>query len=287
MDNQLIPYFGKMAMNKITAEAIEGWFDYMIGQKYQNTYTNRVYCTLKIMMAEAVARKVLASDPTASLTSLVNDRREIKIITQEEFKALFVTDWKRVWKGDRIVYTANKLAALTGMRTSEVIGLKGEYVFDDHLYLCKQFDKYGYRDTKTKDKNNIPLPPDMATELQELILMNGQGFVFSDDGGAAPISHWAMYAGFKRALNAIGINDEQIAERRLHLHAWRHFCDTELLKAGIAVSKVQAITGHKTERMTERYCHFDPNDFTEVREAQEALMQPKGKVLPMPEQGTA
>jgi integrase len=310
--NRLLPSFGSMPMNKITPEEIENWLDAMAEEGYQNTYTNTILGTLKTMMIEAVARKIITVNPTANLEKLVNDRKDIKIITREEFKALFVKDWKKVWDNDRISYTANKLAALTGMRSSEILGLRGEYVFDDHLYLCKQFDEYGYRDTKTKDKHNIPLTGNMIRDLKELTAMNGEGFVFSLDGGVTPICRRTMYDDFHRALNRIGIKDEEIADRHLHLHAWRHFCNTELQKAGISIPKVQSVTGHKSDRMTEWYCHFDPNEFGEIRKAQDALLQPgpekktdkgnkpikpepvkrtaasrKAKVLPFPETGQA
>jgi integrase len=247
----------------------------MAEEGYQNTYTNTIPGTLKTMMIEAVARKIITVNPAASMEKLVNDRRNIKIITREEFKALFVKDWKRVWDNDRISYTANKLAALTGMRSSEVLGLRGEYVFDDHIYLCRQYDEYGYRDTKTKDKHNIPLTGDMIHDLKELKAMNGGGFLFSLDGGNAPVCRRTMYDDFHRALNRIGIDDDEISERHLHLHAWRHFCNTELQKAGVSIPKVQSVTGHKSDRMTEWYCHFDPNEFGEIRRAQDALLQPE------------
>jgi integrase len=273
LKNRLLPYFGKMPVNKITPEEIENWLDAMAEEGYQNTYTNTILGTLKTMMIEAVARKIITFNPTANMEKLVNDRKAIKIITPEEFKKLFVEDWKRVWDNDRISYTANKLAALTGMRSSEILGLKGEYIFDDHIYLCKQYDEYGYRDTKTKDKHNIPLTGDMINDLKELKAMNGGGFVFSLDGGHEPVCRRTMYDDFHRALNRIGIDDEEIADRHLHLHAWRHFCNTELQKAGVSIPKVQSVTGHKSDRMTEWYCHFDPNEFNEIRKAQEALLQ--------------
>jgi integrase len=161
LKNHLLPYFGDMPLNKIAREDIESWFDDLIERDYQNTSINGYFGTLKTMMIEAVARKIIKTNPTDKLERLVNDRREIKIITVEEFRKLFVNDWRRVWENDRISYTANKLAALTGMRASEVLGLRGGFVYDDHIYLCKQFDEYGYRDTKTKDKHNIPLPSEL------------------------------------------------------------------------------------------------------------------------------
>jgi integrase len=277
LKNQLLPYFGNMPMNKISRDDIEAWFDKLIEEDYQNTSINGYFGTLKTMMIEAVARKIITATPTEKVEKLVNDRREIKIITPEEFKKLFVGDWKRVWDNDRISYTANKLAALTGMRASEVLGLKGGFVYEDHIYLCKQYDEYGYRDTKTKDKHNIPLPDDMIKDLEELKTMNGDGFVFSLNGGATPVCRKTMYQDFHRALRNIGISDDEIAERHLHLHGWRHFLNTELLKGGLTIPQTQAVTRHKSDRMTEWYLHFDPNEFAQARKVQEALLAPADK----------
>jgi site-specific recombinase XerD len=64
----------------------------------------------------------------------------------------------------------------------------------------------------------------------------------------------------------------EIKERGLNVHAWRHFCNTELQRAGLTVQKVQAVTGHKSVGMTEHYTHFDPMDFGEVPKVQEELL---------------
>jgi len=277
LKNHLLPFFGNMPMNKITKNEVEDFFDSLIEKEYQNTSINGFYGTLKTMLIEAVERNIIAKDPTDKMGRLVNDRRAIKIITPEEFKKLFVGNWRRVWENDRLSYTANKLAALTGMRASEVVGLKGSFVYDEHIYLCMQYDDYGYRPTKTKDKHNIPLTSDMINELKELKRMNGDGFVFSLDGGATPICRNTVYKHFHRALRNIGITEDEISERHLHLHAWRHFFNTEMLKGGLTVTQAQAVTGHKSERMTEWYCHFDPTEFAKAKEVQEALLRPAQK----------
>jgi integrase len=288
--NHLLPYFGPMRLNKISRDDVENWFDKLIEEDYQNTTINGVFGTLKTMLIEAAARKLIEKDPTDGMGRLMNDRREIRIITPEEFKKLFVEDWKRVWDNDRISCAANKLAALTGMRAGEVLGLKGGFVYDDHIYLCKQYDEYGYRDTKTRDKHNIPLPADLIRDLNELKGMNGDGFVFSLDGGVTPICRRTMYDDFHRALRNIGMSDEEIAERRLHLHAWRHFFNTELLRGGLTIPQAQAITRHKSDRMTEWYLHFDPNEFEQARRVQEQLLRPEeggaaGRVVSFPAHG--
>ena len=276
LENQLIPYFGNMRLDKITPDIIEKWQDCLSAKdKMKNTTINGYYATLMTMLKWAAKKKVIQSDPTAGIGKLINDRKEIKIITQNEFKALFVKDWRQVWDNDLVVYAANKLAALTGMRVGEVMGLRGEYVFDDHIFLCAQYDRFGYRPTKTKDKQNIPLPPEMITDLKELAKVNGAGYLFSLDGGGTPISHKKLLKGLYAALKKIGMTETEIAERGLCFHAWRHFCNTELQIAGLSIPQVQAVTRHKSERMTEWYSHFNPSEFTEVSQVQKDLLQPE------------
>jgi integrase len=102
--------------------------------------------------------------------------------------------------------------------------------------------------------------------------VNGTGYLFSLNGGATPISRKHMYNGFMKALKNIGLTETQISDRGLNLHAWRHFCNTELQLAGLTIPKVQAVTGHKSVRMTEWYTHFDPSTFGEVPKIQDDLL---------------
>jgi integrase len=229
------------------------------------------------MMKWATKKRIIGRDPFLDVEKLLNNRKDKEIITPDEFKMLFVDDWKKVWDKDLLRCTANKIAALTGMRCCEVLGLRGEYVYDDHLFLCGQYDEYGYRETKTKIKHHIPLTAELVTDLRKLMNLNGNGYIFSLDGGITPVTRRHIYNGLNKAFNKIGITDDEIKERGLNIHAWRHFCNTELQKAGLTVQKVQAVTGHKSERMTEHYTHFDPLDFGEVPKIQAALLKKKAK----------
>jgi len=137
-----------------------------------------------------------------------------------------------------------------------------------------QHDNYGYRETKTKDKHNIPLLTSMIDDLNELKRFNGDGFLFSLDGGFKPICRVTMCRDFHPALKNIGVADGVISERKLHLYGWWHFLNTEPLKGDLTVSQTQAVTRHKGERMTEWYIHFDPSEFAKAKEAHEAFLWP-------------
>ena len=79
VDNQLIPYFGNMRLDRITPEDIEKWFDRMAKDGYKNTTTNGYYGTMKTMIKWAAKKKVIACDPLADFERLMNDRKELKI----------------------------------------------------------------------------------------------------------------------------------------------------------------------------------------------------------------
>jgi integrase len=62
------------------------------------------------------------------------DEKEIEILTPDEVKKLFPADWEAVWD-ERLFYTLNKLAACTGMRHGELLGLRGEFIHDTYINI--------------------------------------------------------------------------------------------------------------------------------------------------------
>jgi integrase len=170
-------------------------------------------------------------------------------------------------------YKVNKLAACTGLRIGELRVLRGNVAFDDYICVSGQYGNFGYvPHTKTKYTRYIPITPLMRGELEGLIRVNRDGYVFSEDGGETPITCHRIYYQFSKALNRIGIEHDEKRKQNLSFHSWRHFLNTLLRMSGIADCKAQRITGHRTMRMTEHYTHFDTRQFTEIRDAQAGLL---------------
>jgi integrase len=218
---------------------------------------------------------------------LKNDRKNLEILTPGEVLKMFPSDYTTVWGDKEVVFAANRLASLTGMRIGEVLGLKGEYVYDDHILVCGQSNRYGYKkSTKTKKDRTIPLLPEMIGLLRKLMVKNGSGFVFSEDGGVSPLTRDTVAYGFSGALRTIGINDAERNRRGLSLHGWRHFLNTSLLTQGMTIEQVQGVTGHLSKQTTELYNHIDARQMTDVLKAQEAIYG-KTKKEPPPENNTA
>jgi integrase len=280
--NQILPFFADTPLEKITYKDINKWLlgfrkreITVDGRKetraYKNTYANTVFGTLYTMMAWAVEQEIIKVNPCARVRKLKNDRKKIEIITVGEVQKLFSENWETVWNGKELACVANRLASLTGMRAGEIMGLRGEYVFDDYIYVCGSYGEYGYGPTKTKETRFIPLIPEMIGLLKKLVERNGAGYVFSLDGGGKPVCRKYFYDEFHRALNRIGIDQQEIKRRGLSIHSWRHFLNTELQKQGLSLQQVQAVTGHKSDRMTEWYNHFDARQLSTVMDAQHVI----------------
>ena len=306
----LIPYFGKMRLDRITDEDIDTWLvnfgdrerrhfpgkkasrggheSVVAPPKLSANYANQVFGTLRLMLKEAVKRHIIPFSPADNVDKLAVEPKQVEILTLEEFREM-VNPKPKVLpalplaaqaefdvKGlsMELAKTANFLAACTGMRIGEVLGLRGECVFADFIRVQGQYGIDGYGPTKTRTCRNIPLTPVIMDGLRRLVEMNGNGFLFSTDGGAKPITRYWFNKFLEQALAEIGIDAEEKKRRNLSAHSWRYFLNTNLRAVGVADAKVQSITGHKTLEMTERYTQFYAKQFDEVRDAQETLLLP-------------
>ena len=279
-ENHIKDYFAKYRLDEITPNVIEGWLLYMSEKngndekkkKLKPKTINLMYVTLQVIIGEAVRTGLLKSNPCKLVKKLSADEIVRDILSVEEARKLFPPEWSTVWESE-VVCTANLLAACTGLRLGELLGLRGEYVFDDYIHITGQYTRFGYvGHTKTKHNRNVPMPVLMKRKLDDLLKANGNGYVFSEDGGKTPIADYRIRREFDRALKNIGISREEKLKRNLSFHAWRHFLNTLLRNSNVADSKVQKVTGHLTMGMTEHYTHFDTRKFTEIRDVQTDLL---------------
>jgi integrase len=269
----LIPYFGNMKLNEIDRDAVMTWLLEYSERGYKNTYINNIMMTLRVMMGEAARQKIIKENPMKDIEKLPNDAKEIQILSPAEVQALFPPKWNTMWDTFQ-VYVVNKLAAFTGMRIGELVGMRGEFVFRDYISICGQWSKeYGYTDTKTGKSRDIPIIKELRDELNVLKADNGDGYLFSTDGGKNPISRNRIYQELYRALGKIGIDHDTRLKRGLSVHGWRHYLNTALRMANVPDAKIREITGHESREMTDLYTHFDTKQFTEVLAVQKNIIK--------------
>lgn len=268
----LMPEFGKMKLGNITSDVIQNWIMELSKKGYSNSSINIQIATLKIMLKEAQRLKLISINPAEKIKKLLAKNKEVQILKMDEVQRLFPRSWNDIWESYE-VFIFNKLAAFTGMRLSEIIGLQCEHIHEDHIHVCVQYSsKYGIRPLKTKDSRNIPITQVLYDELSILVKKAGKGFIFLEQENGEPISRNRVYKETGNAFDKIGINREERRKRQIALHHWRHFLNTALLMANVNTLKVQKVTGHKSLSMTRHYTHFDSRDFTEVLDVQNNLL---------------
>jgi integrase len=260
-----------MRLNEINTYTIEQWMLELDKAGYHKTTINNYYYTLRIMLNEAVRRGLLRKSPAEGIKKLAAEDKVRKLLTQDELKALFPPDWQKVWK-NRMAASANLLAAYTGMRMGEVVGLKGDLVFPTYITVKGQYNVDNeYTQTKNKKERDIPITSGIHQELEGLLRLNGSGYVFSLDGGKTPINRDLVYNSLCDALEVIGISEKERKERGLNFHAWRHFFVTYLRMNNVSDKKARDVAGHSSAFMSDHYTHMDTKAFDDVRSVQAGL----------------
>jgi integrase len=268
----LIPAFGKRRIDTLSTFEIDTWLSNCTDRGYSNNTGNLAFKILKIMLGQASLAGIIANNPCASVELLKNNSRKIEILTIAEVQKIFPADWNKIWD-DEIFYIINKLAACTGMRFGELLGVKGIYLFEGYINVCGQVtNSFGYTDTKSHKAREIPITKEIENDLLHLKAKNGDGYLFSFDGGVTAVSRSRVYNAFFKALERIGIDEAKRKERNISMHCWRHFFNTELLANNVTETKVRSITGHSSNSMTQHYAHLNTNQFSDVLTIQENLL---------------
>ena len=148
------------------------------------------------------------------------------------------------------------LALESGMRRSEILGLRWEYI---DLKQCVAHLPL----TKNGESRNVPLSP-KAISLLTTLPRRIDGRVFVKNGtslsGAfqrAVIRSRAIYVDECRQEN---VDPDKNFLVGLRLHDIRHSNITRLFERGFNIMEVSAISGHKTLSMLKRYTHLRAED---------------------------
>jgi integrase len=277
-ENQILPFFGDKRLDEITELEIESWLIGFAGRGLSNGTANNAYKMLSVMLGYACKQKIIRANPCRLVEKLKSDEREIKILTPTEVKRLFPARWSDVWD-NYTSYVANKVAACTGMRIGEIMGLRSEYVHEGYFEVCRQYSQTaGYSDVKTHRPRVVPVYAALEKDVRGLIRENGEGFVFvAKPHDAKPMGRSVAIKSFYKALETVGIGETERNERHLTFHSWRHFFNTYLLTENVNDAKVMEVTGHLTEKNKRRYTHFDATKFFEVTDAQKNLLERRGR----------
>lgn len=229
---QLIPFFGILAVNKITPLTVDQFAAKRQKDGVKHSTINRELTVLKKMLNLAIDWQFdIQQNPVkrARYFSEEGYKRD-RVLSSEEENALFRESATHL----KPILTC---ALQTGMRVGEILSLKWENVdLKKHEILIKA------ESSKSGKARIIPINSTLSYELKKLCGASEFVFLYK----SRPVK--SINAAFTNARRRAGIKD-------LTFHDLRHTVASRLVSKGADPVTVKNILGHSSLRTTEIYLH--------------------------------
>jgi integrase len=245
---RLKAYFGTRPLRSINPDIVEGYLTQRRkagnlsrnGKALTNATLNRDLALLKCITRRAVLNGLLDRNPIEGVRAFKEESRD-RTLTQEEYEALLRRCSPRL-------KAVVQLAYWTGMRRSEILGLRWDQVDTRQKVISLEA-----ADTKTREKREIPLTEMLVNLLLKTPRTVGSPHVFNYKGKRVR----NIKTAFRKACRKAEVKD-------FRFHDLRHCAITNLRKAGVNDSVIMSISGHKTYAMFKRYNKIDRKDRLEA-----------------------
>lgn len=203
------------------------------------------YAALRHPEHAATIERVLAIPPKRF------DHRIVTFLTEPEISALLAAPDRSTWTGRRD-HALFGLAAQTGLRASELIGLR---CADAYLGAGAHVSCHG----KGRKQRITPLTSSMVATLRvwlaERAGLPGEP-LFSTRSGTA-LSRDALEHRLAKYVQLAGSVSPTLAQKSVTMHVLRHSAAMRLLRAGIDTSVIALWLGHEQIETTQVYLHAD------------------------------
>ena len=156
----------------------------------------------------------------------------------------------------------------TGMRKGEILSLSWDRVDLKHGFIL--LDK-----TKNGDRREIPVNETLRVTLLGLTRRLDIPHVFFDQNTGKPYKN--VKRSFRTSLRRAKIQD-------FHFHDLRHTFASHLVMAGVDITTVKELLGHKTLTMNLRYAHLAPAHKKNAVSILDAALNPTAQKLHNPKE---
>jgi integrase len=244
--HHLLPAFGAMPVEALTAAEIEQWIPTVQGSV---RLRNKLLILLHGILGRAAKVYGLTANPAAGVEKFPQRRSgDIEVFSPEEVWALVRSADS---DQDGAIYLT---AAFTGLRMGELLALHWRDVdFAGETVRVRASYAAGQLTTPKSGKvRAVPLAPDVASALAQLgrrEFWDDDDLVFIGETGGY-LDGSALRRRYKLALAAAGL-------RSLRFHDLRHTFGTRMI-AHADIRRVQEWMGHADIQTTMRYLHYAP-----------------------------
>ena len=253
LETHLIPYFGKMKMQKITITTINSFVDELISKASLKTSTINQYCgTLSGIFEYAMRTGVVPKNPVKWVDKVSWESEEVHVYSQEELKRIL-----EAAKGhSAALHCFCLLAATSGARLGELLALTWADIEETKIsitktLICGKDKQLRTGPPKTAgSKRKVSVDPKVLKVLKDTLDTSTKQ-VFP--GASGQFLHPATIGSRVTALaKSLGIEKPRI-------HAFRHTHATQLLSQNYDLKTVSKRLGHANPMLTIRlYAHWVP-----------------------------
>jgi integrase len=250
LNGHVLPYFGSMKLDQVTAGRIEAFKAQLLGKKLSKKSVNNVLTCLGKLLSLAFDWGELNHVP--KIQWLKSGKPDFDFLSFEEAETLVSKAEEGRWQ------TMIVVALNTGLRIGELCGLQwGDIDLKAGRLLVKRNVHRGELDTpKGGRSREVPLNERVTKALQAWPKRLGSPWVFPQDDGdfmRNPQHAAAVAIGRNAALAGL-----QSDTRSIGWHTLRHTFASHLTMKGLPLRVLQGYLGHSTIAMTERYAHLSP-----------------------------
>lgn len=267
----IIPYFAEMLLRQIEPKHVSAFHTAMEEKKLSKKTRRNLHAILAKMFNHALELELINKSPVKRGLAPKLEKNEKPSLTQEQL-------WN-VLEASPIRYKAFFMTlALTGIRTSEALGLKWADVDFAEREINVRRAIYRGKEQTPKTIGSIR-PRPMHDELYKALVHHKQlshyttqaDYVFCSSSGR-PMNPDQVREGLQTVLKKLGINFDQ--PRTDGLHLLRHTSGSLVYRQTGNVKETQAWLGHSSAKITmDTYVHLIQQ--SQKQTAQIAFVRPQ------------
>ncbi|MFA4919525.1 MAG: site-specific integrase [Thermodesulfovibrionales bacterium] len=236
---QLVDTFGNIPLNRLSVMLIEQFQSDILNKGKKPATANRLIATLKHCIHKGQQWEKVTEETLKRVRQvkfLPENNRRLRYLSKDECRTLLDNSNEHL----KAIVT---FALNTGCRRGEILSLKWDNVDMKHGFIRLVMTKNG-------ERRDIPISDLLRPVLQGLTRRLDVPYVFFDATTGKPFQD--VKRSFHTACRKAGITD-------FHFHDLRHTFASHLVMAGVDITTVSKLLGHKSLTMTLRYSHLAPN----------------------------
>ena len=260
---KLVPYFGKLRMNAITAQQIIAWQNEMMNHKdekgnaYSPVYLKTLNNQISAIFNHAVRYYNLRENPCKKAGGMGKKKnREMLFWTKAEY-----LKFAESMMDKPMSYYAFEMLYWCGIREGELLALTpADFDFEKGtVSISKTYNRLNGQDVITEPKTAksnrvITMPQFLVDEIQDYLKML---YDVGENDRMFPVTKSYLHREMDRGAKETGV-------QRIRIHDIRHSHVSLLIDMGFSATAIADRVGHESIDITYNYAHLFPSKQTEM-----------------------